>query len=412
MDFSLDYTEEQEEFAKEVREWLDKNVPKDLISPRDPLKMSREQWQKRRELGRKLAKKGWLWPEYPSEYDGGGLDGAHSFVLRTEMDKRSLGLPPYYDSGNLAVPAILACGTEEQKKRFLPAMLRGEAYTWQLFTEPEAGTDEANQQTNALRHVREGDHFIVNGQKIFVGALYAPPEQFLLLTRSDQKAPRHENLAMFIAPANLPGVTIQPLDLFPSASFNEIMGLTGTTASGTKHSVFFDDVRIHESYLLGEDHDGWKAATATLTVEHGDRESGKAVPQDFVVKKFLEQCKSNPKVVKRLKENPQLLDSVVDIYIDHQVERLLALRNYWLPRSGKRSPYAGPQFSLYMKMFGTRLIATMANVLGPYSFINGTEWELDEGTFEVAERAGVCVSPGGTPEAQKIVMSRGLGIGR
>ena len=166
MDFSLEYTKEQEEFAVEVREWLEENVPKDLVSPRDPVKQSYEQWLQRRELGRKLGKKGWLYPSYPREYGGGGLDADHCQVLMQELAERHLGLPPYHDSGGvLGAPAILALGTEEQKKRILPTILTGERATWQLFTEPEAGTDEANQKTNALRSVREGDHFIVNGGK-------------------------------------------------------------------------------------------------------------------------------------------------------------------------------------------------------------------------------------------------------
>jgi alkylation response protein AidB-like acyl-CoA dehydrogenase len=236
MDFSLDYTNEQEEFAKEVREWLDENVPKDLVSPRDPLKQSHEQWLKRRELGRKLGKKRWLYPGYPRQYGGGGLDAKYSFVLMQEVAERHLGLPPYHDSGGvLGAPAILVCGTEEQKMRLLPPILTGEAVTWQLFTEPEAGTDEANQQTNALCHVRDEDHFIVNGGKIFVGGLYPPPEQFLLLTRSDVEAPRHQNLAMFIAPANLPGISIIPLDLFVPGPFVVISGPAVDSAEGVKY---------------------------------------------------------------------------------------------------------------------------------------------------------------------------------
>jgi len=419
MDFSLDYTEEQERFAKEVRAWLDANVPRDLINPRDTQKMSREQWQKRRELGRKLGQKGWLYPGYSRQYGGGGLDADHSSVLHQEMAKRGLGLPPFYDSGVLAAPAILVCGTDDQKKRMLPPILRGEVTTWQLFTEPEAGTDEANQQTNALRHVREKDHFIVNGQKIFVGGLYSPPDQFLLLTRSDLEAPRHQNLAMFVAPANLPGITIQPLDLFPPGTFGQVCGRSAAGAPGVKHSVFFDDVRIQESYLIGGDRDGWRVATATLTVEHGDRESGgggggggAGIPRNFTAERFLEQCQTNANVTRRLRENPHLVDSVVNIYVGAQIERLLSLRNAWLPRSGRRTPHAGPQATLYQKMFGGRLVADMARVLGPYALSDDTEWGLDEGIFEVSERSGICFAPGGTPEALKIIISRALGIGR
>ena len=415
MDFSLEfeYTKEQEEFAKEVREWLEENVPKDLVSPRDPLKVSYEQWQQRRELGRKLGKKGWLYPGYSREYGGGGLDADHTFILIKELAERHLSIPPYHDSGGvLGAPAILACGTEEQKKCLLPPILTGEACTWQLFTEPEAGTDEANQQTNALRSVREKDHFIVNGSKIFVGGLYAPPEQFLLLTRSDLEAPRHQNLAMFIAPANLPGITIIPLDLFVPAMFILISGQTVDSADGIKYQVFFDDVRIHESCLIGGESDGWKVASATLEVEHaggaGRRGGGVWIRRNLVVEKFLDQCKSNPHVVKRLRENPQLLDRVVDIYIGAQIERLFGMRN----ACGVGAPYAGPQLQLYSKNFGTRLIADMAAVLGPYVLTDDPEWGLEEDIFEVTERGGICLAPGGTPEALKIVMSRALAIGR
>lgn len=409
MNFSLEYTEKQQEFAKEVREWLAKNVPKDLVYPKDPLQMSYEQWQKRRELGRKLGEKGWLWPSYPPEYGGGGLDEDYSFVLHQELAERNLGIPPYYDSGRLAVPAILACASEEQKKRFLPPMLRGEAVTWQLFTEPEAGTDEANQQTNALRSAREKDYFIVNGGKIFVGGIYAPPQQFLLLTRSDLDAPRHENLAMFLAPADLPGISIHPLDLFPSGTFDQVKNQAASNAPGVKHQVFFDDVRIHESYLIGGDREGWKVTNATLTVEHGDVVR---IERNLLVKKFLDQCRNNPHVVKRLKENPQLLDSVVDVYIGAQISRLFSMRNAWLPHSGQRVRYAGPQLTLHSKMFGSRLIADIARVLGPYTFTDDAEWAPDEGIFEVGQRSGICLAPGGTPEVMKIDISRALAIGR
>jgi alkylation response protein AidB-like acyl-CoA dehydrogenase len=410
MDFSLEYAEEQEEFAKEVREWLHKNVPRDMIRPRDPLKMSYEQWQKRRDLGYKLGEKGWLYPGFPRQYGGGGLGADYSYVLRQELAEIGLGLPPFYDSGGLAVAAILACGSEEQKKRFLPPIFKGQVHTWQLFTEPEAGTDEANQQTNALRSTREQDHFIVNGSKIFVGGLPSQPDQFLLLTRSDLEAPRHQNLSMFIAPANLPGVSIQPLDLFPSGTFSQVFGPTADGAPGVKHSVFFDDVRIHESYLIGGERDGWRVATSALLVEHG--EGGEGVVRNLVVEKFLKQCSRNPNVVKRLREKPQLLDSVADIYIGAQIERLFSMRNAWLVRGRRRVPYTGPQLTLYTKMFGARLALAMAEVLGPYAFTDDAEWGLDGGIFEVSERSGICLAPGGTPEALKIIISRALAIGR
>ncbi len=215
MDFSLDYTAEQERFAGEVREWLDKNIPHGLLTIRDPNKMNADQWNLRRDFVRKLGQRGWLYPAYPREYGGGGLNTDECYVLTVELSEKGLGLPPLYDVGVLAAPAVLACGTEEQKQRLLPPIFKGEVLTWQLFTEPEAGTDEANQQTNALRSASEKEYFIINGQKIFVGSFPSKPDQFFLLTRSDLQAPRHKNLCMFLIPANLPGIEVQPLDLFP-----------------------------------------------------------------------------------------------------------------------------------------------------------------------------------------------------
>ena len=88
------------------------------------------------------------------------------------------------------------------------------------------------------------------------------------------------------------------------------------------------------------------------------------------------------------------------------------MRNAWLASSGKSAFYAGPQLNSYTKIFGGRLISEMAQVLGPYTLTNDEEWGLDEGMFEVAQRGGICCAPGGTPEAQKIIIARALAIGR
>jgi len=411
MEFSLEYTEEQESFAVEVREWIKENIPDGLVNLRDPMKKTREQWELRREIGRRLGKKGWLYAGYPREYGGGGLDSDYRFVIGREFEKVGVGYLPFYDSARLAVGPILSLGTEEQKQRFLPPIFRGEVTTWQLFTEPEAGTDEANQQTNALRHEKEGEYFIINGDKIFVGGIYAPPNQFLLLTRSDREAPRHENLAMFLAPADLPGITINPLPLFVSGTLAQVNGPTADSSPAVKHQVFFDDVRVHESFLIGGDRDGWQVTTATLDVEHGGGQA--AIPlENTAVRIFLEQCQSNPRITKRLKENPQLLESVVDIFISSETIRLWGLRNAWIADSGQRAPYVGPQLGLYTKVKGGEMIEDLARVLGPYTFIEDTEWSLAEDIFEVVQRAGLCFAPAGTPEAQKIIISRALAIGR
>jgi len=404
MDFSMEFTREQEEFAKEVGAWLDENWPEDMKPIRDAQKMSYEQFHIRRDFARKLGEKGWLNPGYPREYGGGEL-GALGRMIPHELAKRGESLPIVTDWTGLAAPAIMACGTEEQKARYLPPMLTGNALTWQLMTEPDTGTDVASQQTNALRHRREGEYFIINGAKTFVGGLHPPPEQFYLLTRSDLQAPRHQNLSSFIMPANLPGITIQPLDLFPLTTMAGACGPSGATMEAVKNSVFFDDVRVHESYLLGDEGDGWQVTMATFSVEHG---GGGSISRNYLSEKFFDQCRNNPHIVRRLKESPYLLDKVVDVYVYTQTERLLSIRN----AGGKGGPYGGPHFAMYQKVFGSKYATDMAEVLGPYSFTEAGEWCLDDGMFEVGQRNSIAKAPGGTPEAMKIQIARALEIGR
>ena len=410
MDFSeeIEYTEELREFEKEVQQWMEENVPEDLalpeILPRYGEVRSYEQWQKQCEFRRTLGAKGWLFPRLPREYRGGGLRRDHAVVIERELTKKNTS-PVSLQSpgGSLAVPVILAFGTEEQKKRFLPPMIRGEVYTYESFTEPEAGTDLAGQQTNALRAVREKEWFIINGQKMFSSGHYPPPDQFLLLTRSDLEAPKHENLAMFVCPADLPGISITPLDLFIPFATNQI---------------FFEDVRLHESFLIGGDHDGWKMANAALAAEHGAGRGSKkegrrdkrnaCIPRNIVADRLFAQCKNNPNIARRLRENPHLLDTLVDIYIGAQIERLFRIRSH----GGKAGPYGGPQEFLYSKVFTAKLAAGTQEILGPYALVDNTEWCLDEGIIERGQRQAIAAAPGGTPESLKIIIARALDIGR
>ena len=399
MDFSLEYTKEQEAFAREVRAWLDVNLPEGLATPADPGKLSYEQYQKRRELGRRLGQKGWMAPTFPSEYGGGGLTMDHAIVIEQELARHGMALPPYYEPGiRLAAPAVLVWGAEEQKKRLLPPILKGEVVTWQLFTEPGAGSDLAGLKTTALR---DGDEFTINGEKVFVGALH-DVDQFWLLARTDPKGQRHQNLGMFIVPAHLPGISITRLDLIAAG------GEAGVSA-GMKNRVRLDNVRVNGFCLIGPETGGWGVANSTLEIEHG---GAGGLFGSRIADRFLAYCRTSPSMVKRLRDNPELADSVVEAYIDAQIERLLALRNYWLRHAKRQRTYEGSQYSLYRKMFGVRLTEIMLKVLGPYALTDDEERGLEDGAFECHQRAGIVTAPGGSAEIQKVTMARRIGVGR
>ena len=162
MDFALPYTEEQERFRKEVRGWLNENVPADLKDPVDPRDFTIELNQRWREVHKALGQKGWLYPSFPKEYGGGGLSGDHETIITEEMDRA--GVPSNFTSDN-TLPPMQVWGTDEQKERFLKPIVTGEKTVWNKLTEPNGGADLANVQGTA---VRDGDDWLLSGEHVFV----------------------------------------------------------------------------------------------------------------------------------------------------------------------------------------------------------------------------------------------------
>ena len=278
MNFELEYTPEQQAFRREVRSLLESCGLDELEFPVDSHDLSYDQYQKRRKIGRALGEKGWLWPTSPTQYGGGGLSIDHAIIIEEELGSAGLTLPPYYDSGGqLGGASILVWGSEEQKAHFLPPIFRGEVRTWQLLTEPEAGSDLAGVKTNATR---VGDEYVINGQKIFVGSDHGA-EQAWVLCETNPEAPRHENLSWFIIPMDLPGVSILPMDLLGT-------GNEGGAGTGRKNTIHFEDVRVPALNLVGGENNGWQVATTHLELEHG---GGGAVQRNTLVDRLIEYCK-------------------------------------------------------------------------------------------------------------------------
>ena len=192
MDFEVTYTEEQQRFRQEVRAWLAEHVPAGAARTPVSAEDNYRRYLDLRELGRALGAKGWLFPRAPVTYGGGGLDLDHAIILEEEVDRLDLSLPPYYDSGGrLGAASILVWGTEEQKRAFLPPIYTGEVRTWQLLTEPGAGSDLAGVSMTALR---DGDEYVLNGQKIFVGSDNGADRIWMIACTDPNGAPPREPL--------------------------------------------------------------------------------------------------------------------------------------------------------------------------------------------------------------------------
>ena len=398
MDFEPTYTPEQEEFRQEVRGWLAENVSPDIAHPPDSINITEEQYQLRRGLGRKLGEKGWLWATAPEEYGGGGLSLDHAVVIEEEVDSYGLTVPPYYDSGGrLGGASIMVWGTEEQKQTFLPPIFRGEVRTWQLLTEPEAGSDLANAKMSAER---DGDDYVINGQKIYVGSSLGC-DYMWTITCTDNE--RHENLGWFMIPATLPGITIQPMELL-------ISGGESGAGSGVKNTVFFDNVRVPAFNLIGGENEGWKVATTHLELEHG---TGGRIARNWLVDHLFEYCRENQRNGQPLTKDPDVRDKLIDIYVEAEIARLFNLRNYWMRHSKAEITYEGPQASYWRKMSGLRMSQSILDILGPSALTYDPQWGAADGHVEAHQRSAiVAIHPGGTADIQKLIMARRIGIGR
>ena len=400
MDFEPQYTPEQEAFRKEVAAWIDANIPRDLEDPADSADLSREQWEKRREVGKSLGARGWLWPTMSPEYGGGGLDVDHAVIIEEELDSCGLNVPPYYDSGGkMGGPTILVWGTEEQKQRLLPPIFTGQVASWQLLTEPDSGSDLASVKTTAIR---DGDDYVVNGQKVFVGSAFLPDQHWTVAV-TDPDGERHHNLGWFMIPANLAGITVQRMDLL-------ISGGESGAGGGYKNTVFFDDVRVPASNLIGAENDGWNVAQTHLELEHG---TGGRISRNRVIDQLLDHCRNTRRNGQPLSKEPAVRDQLVEVYIEAEISRLFNLRNYWMRHVGKRTTYEGPQSSYFRKMAGLRTGKAILDLLGPYALTYDAEWGPVDGHIEAYERSSlVAVHPGGTADIQKVIMARRIGIGR
>ena len=393
MDFQDHYTEEQERFRKEVRAWLQANIPESRREPIDGRDLDDQQyedyyyfWQGKR---RELAAKGWLWPTHPKEYGGGGLTGEHETILQEEFHRYQAP----YGNGTTAflVSTLLVWATDEQKQRFLVPILKHEAETSQAFTEPQSGSDLASIQSTA---VRDGDDWIITGQKAFQGHppgvtwLYGP-----FLTDSD--APRHRNLGFFMVPANDPGVTFVR---------------TRTMNGNRQNLLFFDSVRVPGGHLIGGDHQGWQVTNTTLEQEHGGR--GQAFPRDEQMDNLVAYLRD----LNGQEDGDHAIfhQEAMGAYIDSYLGTLFAKRNYWMYQARQEMSYHGSLATLWNKEHGVLNAERHREIMKLYAMLGtGDSQALFGGRPEVYQRSSLTqVHPGGTVDIQKVIVARRIGISR
>ncbi|QQV76715.1 acyl-CoA dehydrogenase family protein [Sphingomonas aliaeris] len=242
----LAYTPEEEAFRAEVRTFLAEELPARLSDKvrggRNLSKADIQEWQSI------LSRKGWLAPHWPAEYGGAGWSVTQKFIY--EQESALAHTPPVIPFGlNMLAPVLIKYGSEEQKAHWLPRMLRGDDWWCQGYSEPGAGSDLASVRTVA---VRDGDHYIVNGQKTWT-TMGQHANMIFCLVRTDNSGSRQQGISFLLVDMTAPGVEVRP-----------IITLDG---DHEVNEIFFTDVRVPAENLLGEEGRGWTYAKYLLTYE-------------------------------------------------------------------------------------------------------------------------------------------------
>ena len=273
----LNLTPDEKRFRDEFRAWLAANVPEEWAGGGTGSEERAEYVKYLREWQRKLYDGGWAGISWPKEFGGRGATLMEQAIFQEELARA--GAPPLVGTIGLSLvgPTIIALGTAEQKARYLPKILSGEEIWCQGFSEPNAGSDVAAVGTKAAR---DGDEFIINGQKIWT-SFAQMADWCLLLVRTDGEAPKHKGLTCLLADMHAEGVAVRPLrQMSGDSGFNE---------------VFFSNVRVPVVQVLGEVNKGWTTAIAALMNERANLGTGIQV----IFKRNLEALVARARTVER-----------------------------------------------------------------------------------------------------------------
>jgi alkylation response protein AidB-like acyl-CoA dehydrogenase len=395
MDFNL--PPEEEAFKAEFTEWLETALPEGLDSSKYKVYDSDEEWEKDyRDLQKKLYDAGYAGLHYPEEYGGKGNSILKEIIVvetigRTCFEKRLPGVITF----GMAAPTIMMRGNEDQKKEFMPKILDGTHIWCQGFSEPGAGSDVANISTAA---VKEGNHYVVNGQKVWT-SFAQMADYCILLVRTDADSSRHKGLSYLLLDMKLPGIQVRPIkQITGEAEFNE---------------MFLDNVRVPSEMLIGEEGQGWEIALTTLLYERvvGDAYISGAYVRN--INNLIQMASKVSRYGQPVIEDPVIRQELAQAYIEVMVLKYHGLGNISQQLKGGLPGPGGSIGKLLWSEANQRICETAMNIQGQYSQImNGTPWTIDDGSWQYLYlRSKGSTIEAGTSEIQRnIIAERVLGL--
>ena len=389
------FSDEDEAFRGEVVSFLEAELPEGWADtsegPAEEGAANRERWEFTRGFHRSLAERGWLTLGWPEEHGGAGAGPVRQALFNETM--AHYRAPSYNQGVDRVGPTIIMYGTPEQKDFFLPAIRNAEISWCQGFSEPGSGSDLASLQTRA---VRDGDDFIVNGQKIWTsGAQHA--DWIFCLARTDPEAPKHRGISFFLIDMKTPGITVRPLvNMANRHHFNE---------------VFFEDVRVPASNMVGEEHRGWYVATTTLDFERSG--ISRVVSGVRLLGELTELASRPGPGGRRPADDLRVRHKLAELHMEFTAGRLLAYRVAWMQSQGLVPNYEASMSKLYGTFVNQRL-AGMINMLGLHGQLWGEDGAPLAGRMpdEYLNAVPLTIAAGTSEIQRNIIATRGLGLPR
>ncbi|MCZ2108422.1 MAG: acyl-CoA dehydrogenase [Dehalococcoidia bacterium] len=387
-------TAEEASFRQEVRSFIKGNLPSNIRSygfmeeESDSERDFLPKWRKA------LSSNGWIAPHWPKEYGGAGMTPVEQFIFNEEMAEARA--PQVGGMGVTMIgPILILYGTDEQKKEHLPRITSGEVQWCQGYSEPGSGSDLASLQTRA---VRDGDDYVLNGQKIWTSGAHRADWMFCL-ARTDPDAPKHRGISMLLFDMKTPGIQVQPL----------------ITMSGDHvfNQEYFDNVRVPVKNRVGEENRGWYVGAALLDFERSNIAA--SIGLKHTVNDLIDYVREAKGSNKPLRLTPGLRLELADRRVEAEIARLISYRVISMQRRGQVPNYEASMNKLYRSEASQRVANTAVKVLGTHGQLYRGEPNAPvRGRFSHMYLSSVSSTiAAGTSEINRnVIATRGLGLPR
>ena len=394
----LSYSPEEELFRERVRKFLRANLPpgwgQSGVGAR-PEGMSQLEFL--RDWQRRLYANGFLGMAWPKEYGGQGASQIEMAIYNEESARVRAPGPLNVIGLSMVGPTIMSHGAKDQKERFLPKILSAEEIWCQGYSEPNAGSDVASLSTRAEL---KGDEFIVNGQKVWTTLAHIS-QWCMLIARTDPDAPKHRGISCLLVDMKTPGVTVKPLrQMTGESEFNE---------------MFFDDVRVPRTNLLGPMNEGWRVATTTLMNERGTSALASVMRYRIVFDEIVDLARKTIRNGRPATADPVLRQQLAQFHIDLEMMRFTAYRTFSKILKGGDPGPVGSISKLAWSELNQRMMEFVIALEGPASqLMRGSPHAVQGGRWQhhfMRSRANTIEA--GTSEIQRnIIAERVLGLPR